>query len=222
MGLPTSDEISCRTDRIDRARRVPGVANGENGEPEAQKQGTQRQQGSQTRLQPVTGSQNVVGPHVGCRREQRQVGDRRGEAHLEQGLGSSEVARLANAELHQACDAVLHHLASSSSVIEGRAGLEVARLLEQGFLRMKLHRPPTRAPRALRAQRARGARLGGKHEHATSPFQRSQVTDRLLIRAGTRASLQIDLKIGLGKVALVPFRSPPRSIARSASLELHG
>src|SRR5438874_13442156 len=33
-----------------------------------------------------------------------------GQAHLEQGLGPPDVARLANAQLHQTGDAMLHHL----------------------------------------------------------------------------------------------------------------
>src|SRR5712691_5452894 len=188
---------------MDELVEVSGLANDKSSEPEAQKQAAQAQQGHQDHQRPAQGLRTAHRGRVGCRREQRQVGNRRGEAQLEQGLGSPEVARLANAQLHQACYAVLHYLASPSSFIERRTGLQLARLLEQGFLRMDLHRPPALTPRALGPQWARRTGLGGKDEGATSALSGSQITRRLLGWASTRASPQIDLKGGLGEELLV-------------------
>jgi hypothetical protein len=107
---------------------------------------------------------------VGRGRQQGQVGNGRGEAHLEQGLGPSEVARLANAQLHQACDAVLHHLSAPACLGERRSALQFARLLEQRFVRMQVHGSSASTPRALGLQRARRTRVGGKHERAAAIF----------------------------------------------------
>jgi hypothetical protein len=63
------------------------------------------------------------------------------DRHSWRSLGTADVACPPNTQLHQACNAVLHHLASPSSFVEGRSGLQLARLPEQGFLRVDLHRP---------------------------------------------------------------------------------
>src|SRR5216684_4475486 len=182
---------------------VSGVANDQTSEPEAQKQAAQAQNGRQEQQRPAQGLRTADRHGVGCRREQRQVGHRRRQAQLEQGLGPPDVARLANAELDQTCYSVFHHLASPSSFIERRTGLQFARLLEQNFLRVDLHRPPALTPRALGPQWARRTGLGGKDEHPTSTLSESPVTSCLFARARARPSLQIDLKGGLGKELLV-------------------
>src|SRR6266536_1006310 len=182
---------------------VSGVANDRSSEPEAQKQAAQAQNGRQEHQRPTQGLRTADRHGVGCRREQRQVGHRRRQAQLEQGFSPPDVARLANAELHQTCYSVFHHLASPSSFTERRTGLQFARLLEQSFLPVDLHRPPALTPRALRPQWARRTRLGGKHEHPTSTLSGSQVTRLLLGWAGARARLQIDLKVGLGEERLI-------------------
>src|SRR6266851_437737 len=182
---------------------VSGVANDQTSEPEAQKQAAQAQNGRQEQQRPAQGLRTADRHGVGCRREQRQVGHRRRQAQLEQGLGPPEIARLANAQLHQACDAMFHHLASLSYVVERRTGLQLARLLEQGFLWVELHGPPALTARALRPQGARGTGLGGKDERPTATFSGSQITRLLRGWAGTRPSLQINRKGGLGKELLV-------------------
>src|SRR5437899_6369551 len=184
---------------MDELVEVSGVANNQSREPEAQKQAAQAQNGRRDYQRPAQGLRSADRHGVGRRREQRQVGNRRREAQLEHGLGPPEVARLANAQLHQACDAVLYHLATASSLIEDRAGLQLTRLLEQGFLWMDLYRPPALTPCALGSKWARCTGLGGKHERSTSALSEPQVTRGLLIRAGTGPSLQIDLKRGLGE-----------------------
>src|SRR5690348_11370845 len=114
-----------------------------------------------------------------------------------------EVTRLANTQLHQACYAVLHHLASPSSLTERRTGLHLPRLLEQRFVWMHQDRPSALTPRAAEPQWTRRTCLGGEDERPTSIFSRSKITRLLLVRAGARASLQIDPEVGLGKVALI-------------------
>ena len=71
------------------------------------------------------------------------------------------------------------------------------------FLGVHLYRPSALTSRALSPQRARRTGLGGKDEHATSTFSWSKITRLLVVRAGARASLQIDLKDGLGEELLV-------------------
>src|SRR6266581_7991357 len=182
---------------------VSGVANDESGESQAQKQAAEAQNERQEHQRPAQGLRIAHRYRVGCCCQQRQVGNRGCEAQLEQGLGPPEVARLANAQLHQPCYAMLHYLASASSFIEGRTGLQLARLLEQGFLRVELHRPPALTPRALGPQWARRTYVSGKDERPTSTLRGSQVMSRVCVRAGAGASLQVDLEVGLGKAPLV-------------------
>src|SRR3977135_1493594 len=182
---------------------VSGLANDESCEPQAQKQVAQAQHSRKNHHRPAQGLRTADRQRAGCRREQRQVGNRGREAQLKQSLGPPEVARLANAQLHQACYAVLHHLASPSCVIKRRTGLQLARLLEQGFLWMELHRASAFPPRALGSQWARRTGLGGKDEQPTSTLRGSQVTGRVFVGASARPSLQIDLKDGLGEELLV-------------------
>src|SRR5919205_901609 len=94
-------------------------------------------------------------------------------------------------------------LAPPSILSEGRTGLQLARLVEQRFLRMELHRSPCSPARAVGAHRARSTRLGGKHEHAPAILSWSQIGGGLPVRAGTGPSLQIDPKRRLGGIALV-------------------
>src|SRR3954453_6920898 len=98
---------------------------------------------------------------------------------------------------------MLHHLPPAPKLGKGWTLLEGASLLEQGFLGVDLYRPTTLTARALGAQRAHRTSLGSKNEHAAAIVRRSEVTGRLLARAGTRGSFQIQLKVGFGKVALV-------------------
>ena len=71
---------------------------------------------------------------TGC--QQGQVGHRRRQAHLEQCLGPADVARLANAQLDQPREAMLHHLPPAAKLSKCETLLEGAGLLEQGFLRV--------------------------------------------------------------------------------------
>jgi hypothetical protein len=56
-------------------------------------------------------------------RQARQVGDGCGHQQLEQRLGASDVAGLANPELYQPRDPMLDHLPPSPVLPTGRAGL---------------------------------------------------------------------------------------------------
>src|SRR5690242_3201258 len=131
----------------------------------------------------------VVRQRAGGRRQERQVGDGRGQAELEQGSGPSDVARLANAQLHQTGDAMLHHLAPSSDFGKGRTGLDLTRLLEQRLVRVELHHPSTPTARALWSEWTRRARLGGKYKQATAVFGWSQIAGDLSAGAGASLSL---------------------------------
>jgi hypothetical protein len=165
-------------------------------EPEAHNAPPQAQQGRQNGQQGA--HRHGIGSRcrTGGRRQQRQVGHCRCEAHLEQGLGAPEVARLANAELRQPSDTVLHHLTPPSSFIECRTGLQLARLLEQHFVWVDLDRPTALTARALGPQGARCTGLDGKYEGATSTFSRSKITRFVVVGAGACAGFQIDLKRG--------------------------
>src|SRR5712691_115658 len=188
---------------MDELVEVSGVANDKGGESQAQKQAVAAQNERQEHQRPAQGVRIAHRERVGRCCQQRQVGNRGCEAQLEQGLGSPEVAPLANAQLHQPCYAMLHHLASASSFIESWTGLQLARLLEQGFLRVELHRPPALTPRALGPQWARRTGLGGKDERPNYTLRGSQVTGGVLEREGKRSSLQINLKSGFGEQRLV-------------------
>ena len=59
-----------------------------------------------------------------------QVGDGCGHQHLERGLGATDVAGLADAQLDEPGDAMLDLLASTPVLGEGWTGLERAGLLE--------------------------------------------------------------------------------------------
>ena len=159
----------------------------------AQERAVEAQHGRQNHQRPTQNLQTTPRQWVGRCRDQRQVGHRRRQAQLEQGLGPPDVARLADAQLRQACDAVLRHLPSPSSFSKRWTDLQLACLLEQGFLRVEMHRPPAMTPRALCPQRARRAGLGGKDECPASTLVRTEVMARVLVWASARPSLQIDL-----------------------------
>src|SRR5260370_34223556 len=79
----------------------------------------------------------------------------------------------------------------------------LARWLEQVFLWVELHRATSLSPSAMGPQWARRTHFSGKHERPTSTLSGSQVTSGVLVRAGTRASLHINLKRSLGEELLV-------------------
>ena len=116
--------------------------------------------------QQAFGLQMAVRQRAGGRRQERQVGDGRGQTELEQGLGPSDVARLTYAQLHQAGDAMLHHLAPSSDFRKGRnwpAAHAPAGATPPADGAGRFARP---SPACTGRARARGTRLGSKHKHA--------------------------------------------------------
>jgi hypothetical protein len=135
---------------------MSGVAVDESGEPQAQRQAAEARNSRQKHQRPAQRRRTTWRRCVCSRSEQGQIGNRRGQAQLEQGLGPPEVPRLANAELHQPSNPVLDHLASASSFIEGWTGLQFACLLEQSFLRVDVDRPSgvVRLVSAVRAEDA--------------------------------------------------------------------
>src|SRR5215207_546480 len=88
-------------------------------------------------------------------RHQRQVRDGGGHQELEERLGSTEVACLANAELHQPRQPVFGDLTQLAIWCELLASLEGPRLLQQGLLRVDHHQTTFAGARtyAQRSQR---------------------------------------------------------------------
>ena len=78
-----------------------------------------------------------------------QVGHRRRHGQLEERLRPANVARLAHAQLHEASQTVLNHLAAALTVFEGWAVLERPSLLDEGFLGMHLNGSAVLAAHAL-------------------------------------------------------------------------
>lgn len=84
--------------------------------------------------------------NFGC--HQRQIRHGGGQQQLAEGFASSDVAGLADAELHQPRQPMLGDLPQLPVRGEGRTALEGARLLEHGLLRVQHHQPPAPRPGA--------------------------------------------------------------------------
>ncbi len=93
-------------------------------------------------------------PHLGS--YQGQVGHRGCQEELKEGLGTAEVARLADPQLYQPRQAVFHDLAPAPVFAKCGAFLEGPGLLQEGFLGMESHSSPPALSRrhALRPQGA--------------------------------------------------------------------
>jgi hypothetical protein len=101
-------------------------------------------------------------------RHKRQVRDGGGNQELEERLGSTEVAGLAHAELHQPRQPVFGDLTQLAIRCERLASLEGPRLLQQGLLRVDHHQTTFAGARsyAQRSQRTAVADGGVEAERS--------------------------------------------------------
>lgn len=144
----------------------------------------------------------------GFRGYQGQIRHSCSHQQLEQGLAPADVTRLADAQLHQARQAMLGGLPHLAIGLKLRAVLKGPRLLQQGFLGMELDRaaPVGFGLDALRAQRTGGAgfdRKGKRFSGLLLPFLvqpkpgRDQAGGGVSGRAGASHGFQIDPKLAL-------------------------
>ena len=140
-----------------------------------------------------------------------QVGDGSGEIELGGGLVTPEVPGLAQTQLHQPGQAVLHGLAEVAIGCESRTVLERAGGLQPGFLRVQTDLPPAprsrghtagtertgRTQRRVKVEKAPGRPLCGGCGIEASPAQGARYLTR---RTGAGTRRQVDLEILLGEV----------------------
>ena len=145
-----------------------------------------------------------------------QVGDRSGEIELGGGLETPEEAGLAQTQLHQPGQAVLHGLAEVAIGCESRTVLERAGGLQQGFLRVQTDLAPAARSRGHTAGAERTGRTEGRVKVEIAPgllypghrgieAPPAHRTRHLARRTGAGAGRQVNLKILLGKMG--PGRS---------------
>ena len=150
-------------------------------------------------------------PGSGGSQDAGQVGDGGGEIELGGGLVTPDVPGLAQTQLHQAGQAVLHGLAEVAIGCESRTVLESTGGLQQGFLRVQTDLAPAarccghtagaertgRTERRVKVEEAPGRTLCGGRGIEAPPAHGARHLTR---RTGTGTRRQVDLKILLGEV----------------------
>ncbi len=151
------------------------------------------------------------GARSGGGQDPGQVGDRSGEIELGSGLVTPEVPGLAQTQLHQPGQTMLHGLAEVAIRCESRTVLERAGGLQQGFLRVQANLPPAprsrghtagtertgRTQRRVKVEKAPGRPLCSGCGIEAPPAQGARYLTR---RTGAGTRRQVDLEILLGEV----------------------